>query len=220
MPPATYENFDVLIGRVAIDYQTRLLVYPCRRSSNRVHFTFFRKRNCRVSRTLEWCQPPALALHATWRRFDARAFSGPSSTKRRLPGRSTCACSAAWTRQRGAKPACVSACASIQSLDGAANLPWELLYVPSLGRFLAQSDLTPIVRYVESPRPVQPLQAHPPLIVLAIIANPQICPHWLWNRNGGPCKMHWRIWSALAWLFSNGWNLPRYLHCRPVCAEE
>lgn len=54
-----------------------------------------------------------------------------------------------------------------------ADLPWELLFAPELGRFLALSDLTPIVRYIELDRPVQLLRAHLPLAVLAVISNPR-----------------------------------------------
>lgn len=53
-----------------------------------------------------------------------------------------------------------------------AELPWEVLYSPDLDRFLVLSDLTPIVRYIELDRPVQPLRARLPLTALAVIANP------------------------------------------------
>lgn len=53
-----------------------------------------------------------------------------------------------------------------------AVLPWEFLFAPDLERFLALSDLTPIVRYIELDRPVQPLRAHLPLTIVAVISNP------------------------------------------------
>ena len=219
MPPATYENFDVLIGRVAIDYQTRLLYSPAGEAAIEFTSPFSESETAEFRAHWSGAQPAALALDATGRRFDARAFgtrlyqaafAGPIDLclQRSLDETAR--------RQAGLR----IRLRLDQSLDGAANLPWELLYAPSLGRFLAQSDLTPIVRYVESPRPVQPLR----LIHLSWCwpSSPirKICPHWLWNRSGGPCRMRWRIWSALAWLFSNGWNPPRCLHCKPVCAGE
>ena len=53
-----------------------------------------------------------------------------------------------------------------------AGLPWEFLFAPDLDRFLAQSDLTPIVRYIELDRPVRPLRARLPLTVLAVLSSP------------------------------------------------
>ena len=52
-----------------------------------------------------------------------------------------------------------------------AHLPWEYLYDPQRG-YLGISEETPIVRYPELPRPVQPLQVALPLHVLVVIANP------------------------------------------------
>ena len=57
-----------------------------------------------------------------------------------------------------------------------ADLPWEFLFAPDLGRFLALSDLTPIVRYIERAEPVQPLRVTPPLTLLAILSSPSDLP--------------------------------------------
>lgn len=57
-----------------------------------------------------------------------------------------------------------------------AELPWEFLFAPDLDRFLVLSDQTPIVRYIELDRPVQPLAARLPLTVLAVVANPSDVP--------------------------------------------
>ncbi len=51
-------------------------------------------------------------------------------------------------------------------------LPWEFLYDPTLGHFLALSAQTPLVRYLELPRRVQPVAVRPPLRVLVAIASP------------------------------------------------
>jgi tetratricopeptide (TPR) repeat protein len=59
---------------------------------------------------------------------------------------------------------------------GLAALPWEYLYAkPPLG-FLALSDRTVLLRYVELDQPPQPLQATLPLHVLAVVANPTDLP--------------------------------------------
>ena len=59
--------------------------------------------------------------------------------------------------------------------DSAADLgdiPWELLYYKSLNRFLALSNDTPIVRYLELPERIEPLTAKPPLNILVMISSP------------------------------------------------
>ena len=53
-----------------------------------------------------------------------------------------------------------------------ADLPWELLYDQALGRFLALSAATPLVRYFDLPEPPRPLRVQLPLRVLAIISAP------------------------------------------------
>ncbi len=58
-----------------------------------------------------------------------------------------------------------------------ANVPWEYLYEPSLARFLTLSVDTPIVRYLEVPRQILPLNIQPPLRVLVILSNPREFRH-------------------------------------------
>lgn len=54
-----------------------------------------------------------------------------------------------------------------------ADLPWEYLYVSDDQTFLALSDDTPIVRYIELLQGEQLLQVTPPLRILAVIADPK-----------------------------------------------
>lgn len=55
-----------------------------------------------------------------------------------------------------------------------ASLPWEYLYAPSpKPGFLALSDATPIVRYLELQQTEQALKVLPPLRLLAVVSNPQ-----------------------------------------------
>jgi len=56
------------------------------------------------------------------------------------------------------------------------NLPWEFMYDASLGRFLALSIETPLVRYLDTPRDIQPLTIRPPLRILAMISSPRDFP--------------------------------------------
>ncbi|MBA2569968.1 MAG: CHAT domain-containing protein [Chloroflexi bacterium] len=57
-----------------------------------------------------------------------------------------------------------------------AALPWEFLYDRSMGEFVALSTHTPIVRYLDLPRAIQPLPVSPPLRILGMIASPDDLP--------------------------------------------
>ena len=57
-----------------------------------------------------------------------------------------------------------------------ADLPWELLYDRSDDSFLALSDRTPVVRYVQLPDPPRALHVSLPLRVLVIRSEPVDCP--------------------------------------------
>lgn len=54
-----------------------------------------------------------------------------------------------------------------------ADLPWEFLYDSVQNHFLAYSNVTPLVRYLDLPQTVAPLAVQPPLKVLVMIANPR-----------------------------------------------
>jgi formylglycine-generating enzyme required for sulfatase activity len=55
-------------------------------------------------------------------------------------------------------------------------LPWEFLYDPRQAEYVCLSRQTPIVRYLESPRLIQPLRVAPPLRILGMVASPQDLP--------------------------------------------
>jgi CHAT domain len=53
-----------------------------------------------------------------------------------------------------------------------ASLPWEFLYDERRGDYLALSESTPIVRFVEIPEIMKPLLVTPPLRILGLIVGP------------------------------------------------
>jgi Tol biopolymer transport system component len=53
-----------------------------------------------------------------------------------------------------------------------AGLPWELLYDARSNNFLAQSERTPLVRFLDVPQVPRPIAVDGPLRVLAIISSP------------------------------------------------
>jgi tetratricopeptide (TPR) repeat protein len=57
-----------------------------------------------------------------------------------------------------------------------ATVPWEFLYDPRAGEFLALSRLTPVVRYLELPLGEQALAVKPPLRILGLVAGPTDAP--------------------------------------------
>jgi formylglycine-generating enzyme required for sulfatase activity len=57
-----------------------------------------------------------------------------------------------------------------------AKLPWEFLYDPRRGEYLALSRDTPMVRYIEIPQSIQPLSVQPPLQILGMVASPSDLP--------------------------------------------
>ena len=57
-----------------------------------------------------------------------------------------------------------------------AAMPWELLYDKTSRMFYAQSDRTPVVRYLDVTNPPRPLTVRGPLRILSIIASPHGLP--------------------------------------------
>lgn len=53
-----------------------------------------------------------------------------------------------------------------------ADVPWEFLYDSGANRFLTLSRETPLVRYLDLTRPVEPLAVSPPLRILVMISDP------------------------------------------------
>jgi CHAT domain-containing protein len=53
-----------------------------------------------------------------------------------------------------------------------ATIPWEYLYDPRQGEFVALSRYTPIVRYLELPLPEPELAVAAPVRILGLVANP------------------------------------------------
>ncbi|MCA9973480.1 MAG: SUMF1/EgtB/PvdO family nonheme iron enzyme, partial [Anaerolineales bacterium] len=102
-----------------------------------------------------------------------------------------------------------------------AALPWEFLHDRRFNQYLALSQRTPVLRYLELPRPLPPLRVPPPLRLLGMVANP---------RNLPPLKVELekeRIARAtadlqaaglleLTWLAGQGWrDLQRAMRRQP-----
>ena len=58
-------------------------------------------------------------------------------------------------------------------LAGIASLPWEFMYQSQTRDFLNLSRMTPIVRFLDVPRPSEPLTIRLPLRILAVVSSPE-----------------------------------------------
>ena len=56
------------------------------------------------------------------------------------------------------------------------DLPWEFLYNPQFGQFVALSQNTPIIRYIELPYTTRALPVQTPLKILVMISSPEGYP--------------------------------------------
>lgn len=56
------------------------------------------------------------------------------------------------------------------------TIPWEFLYHPDLEQFLALSNDTPLIRYIDLDRAIEPLTVQPPLKILVMISSPEGFP--------------------------------------------
>lgn len=56
------------------------------------------------------------------------------------------------------------------------NVPWEYLYDRTLNRFLCLSKDTAVVRYLDAPTPIRPLEVTPPLQILVVLSKPNDLP--------------------------------------------
>jgi site-specific recombinase XerD/CHAT domain-containing protein len=57
-----------------------------------------------------------------------------------------------------------------------ASLPWEFLYDKRHDTYICLSNNTPIIRYLDMSRPIQPLTVSLPISILGMIANPKDLP--------------------------------------------
>lgn len=88
------------------------------------------------------------------------------------------------------------------SFKGAARFeswPWELLFDPFRGQFLAQSEWTPVVRCLERFNPAL-FPAEPPLRMLVAIAEPSGYPALDADREWERIRQALRSWVDQGWL--------------------
>jgi hypothetical protein len=64
----------------------------------------------------------------------------------------------------------------LEDAPSIASLPWELLFDRRTKDYVAQSDRTPIVRYLDTGTPAQPIEVAGPLHILVVLSSPHDLP--------------------------------------------
>ncbi len=168
----TYQDFDLLIERVADGFRARVLASPAGQSSAdfRLPFTEDKLENVllrlgRARRAVRRVESSEMQAAKT---FGASLFSAVFGGE----------VGAAFHHSvQEARRLGDGLRVRLRLADAAlADLPWEFLYNPEVNRFLALSVQTPLVRYMDLPGPIHPIAVTPPIRVLVMISSPTDYP--------------------------------------------
>ncbi len=164
-----YHDFDLLIEQTRDGYKARILGSPAGEAS--VHFNLpFQPADVEdfysqigLTRLIESTQMQKMRIFGQ-ELFEA-AISGNVRDKFRE------SLSEANRDQKGLRIRL-----RLADVPELANMPWEFMYDASQSRFLTLSIETPLVRYLDIPRDIQPLTISPPLQILVVISGPKDFP--------------------------------------------
>ncbi len=162
-----YQNFDLQIDRAGNAYRARVLYSPAGQAG--ADFTLpFAQSELSLFLALQSRDSqsgPESGVALSPRQFGERlfraVFTGPIGT---CLSRSRDAAESAGTGLR--------LNLRLDDVPELAALPWEYLYDPERGRFLALSAITPVVRYLALGLPEHPLRVDLPLHILAVLSDP------------------------------------------------
>ncbi len=171
--PAGYLDFDMLIDREGSSYRVRVLDSPGGQASSTVDLPFspmeLENFILRIGISLGGMRRQVRRLETTEmsevKAFGSRLF-GTLFDERIQPALVR---SLDQARRRGMGLRIRLRLSDVPELT---NVPWEYLYNVSANRFLSLSVDTPVVRYLDLPEPVRPLQVRPPINVLVMISSP------------------------------------------------
>ncbi|GAA5159264.1 CHAT domain-containing protein [Ornithinimicrobium tianjinense] len=172
MTARTYDNFDLLIEAVpGRPYRARVVASPAGASAEQRFTLPF--GDTQLENLLLKLDPG----RATVRRGpgDARVTAGRELGTALFDAIFTGEVAQAWSRSRDVVGAQGKGLRLRLALAGApqiAGLPWELLFNKENNTYLAQSERTPVVRYLDVPQTLRPLAVGGALHVLVIISAP------------------------------------------------
>jgi hypothetical protein len=173
MAEIEYLDFDLLIERAEEGYTARVLNSPAGQASADFRLPFselelenFLLRVGRTRRGVRRLESPEMEAAKSFggRLFDA-VFGGEAQ-----------GCLRSSLDEASRQEAGLRVRLRLAETPELADLPWEYLYNPSLNRFLVLSAETPLVRYLDLPERIRPLEVQPPLRVLVMISSPSDHP--------------------------------------------
>ncbi|HSF97369.1 MAG TPA: CHAT domain-containing protein, partial [Ornithinibacter sp.] len=176
MASRSYQNFDVLVETTAVGYRARVVTSPTGETPT-VDFALpfdatvlenlLLKLDPGRSGTRRVAQNPQVQA--------ARDFGGPL-----FDAVFAGDVALAWGRGQDAVSAADKGGLRLRlrltDAPALAGLPWELLYDRRRNTFIAQSEKTPLVRYLDVPQPIRPLSVAGALRILVIVSSPTDLP--------------------------------------------
>jgi hypothetical protein len=173
MAGITYLDFDLFIGRAGDGYQTRVVSCPAGQAtaSFTSPFSKLELENflLRVGRTRGRARGSRSPEMEAAKVFGGRLFGAIFDDEIRV-------CLDRSLDEANRQGAGLRIRLRLADVPDLADLPWEYLHHPTLNRFLVLSNETPLVRYLDLPQRIQPLQVKPPMRVLAMISSPADFP--------------------------------------------
>jgi Tol biopolymer transport system component len=180
MADLSYLDFDLLIERSGTRYRARVLNSPSGEASGTFELPFSREQlqifvlkaiglgSRRRVRRLE--SPEMTEIKTFGRNLFQAVFDGELSTCLRR------SIDEADRRHAGLRIRLRLDDAGDDAGVPLLDVPWEFLYDPGGVGFLCLSSASPIVRYPDLPRPIQPLAVAPPIRLLVMISSPKDAP--------------------------------------------
>jgi hypothetical protein len=164
-----YVDFDLAIEAEGDDFVARVINAPAGQASNRfsLPFSSLELENfvLRVGRTRSGLRkmgsPEGIAAEAFGQKLYDAVFAGEVGVGFRR------SIDAAALKGQGLRVRL-----RVADHPNLSNVPWEFVWSQGLGRFVALSATTPLVRFIELPIPIRPLQVTPPLRILLMVSSP------------------------------------------------
>jgi hypothetical protein len=164
-----YVDFDLAIESEGDEFVARIIAAPAGQASNRfsLPFSSLELENfvLRVGRTRTGLRkmgsPEGIAAEAFGQRLYDAVFAGEVGVGFRR------SIDAAALKGQGLRVRL-----RVADHPNLSSVPWEFVWSQGLGRFVALSATTPLVRFIELPIPIRPLQVTPPLRILLMVSSP------------------------------------------------
>ncbi|GEM_PF-4210477 len=173
MAQLTYLDFDLLIDRIGKKHKARVINSPAGQAAVEFDAPFSAGELGAFWAKFEACLRKKEAspkdCKTTLKKFGERLFTTVFANEVRSSF-------SASLNEAGRGSAGLRLRLRLTEAPELAALPWEFLHDPATNRFLALSNQTPMVRYLDLPERIKPLAVQPPLHMLVMIASPYDLP--------------------------------------------